>query len=123
MVRAGGDAEVAAEPWLEPGAAELLYNQVTTESEFLGTPGASRSPVIARAGFVAVMMRRRLDVDELLRRAPSRHPEPLRPGTGVPRVSFAVVAPPAEADLRDALPVGERQLVRRAQRRVNWFFS
>ena len=29
-------AERAAEPWLERGQAETLYNQVLVESEFLG---------------------------------------------------------------------------------------
>lgn len=60
MVREGGAAEAAAEPWLERGQAELLYNQICVESEFLGVPGAAHTLVIAREAFVNVMMRRRL---------------------------------------------------------------
>ena len=79
-----------------------------------GEPRRRRRHALARgrgrgvATSLRVMMRRRLDVDKLLRRAPSRHAEPLRPGTGVPRVSFAVVAPPATRGIR-GLPLRVRR--------------
>ena len=75
MVFSGGAAEAAAEPWLARGEAELLYNQVLVESDFLaGTFSTSRPLAIACEGFVAVMMRRRLydaDFSHYL----ERHPE------------------------------------------------
>lgn len=62
MVATGGEAAALAEPWLEPGAAETLYDAMLTESLFL-TP-TLREGVISRPAFVAVMLRHSLvDVD------------------------------------------------------------
>ena len=60
MLAAGGASEAAAEPWRERGQAELLYNQICIEAEFLGVPGAAHKLIIAREAFVNVLMRRRL---------------------------------------------------------------
>jgi len=74
MVRAGGENEATAEPWLETGESELLYNMVAMEADYLGMGGGSKAPTIAREPFVAVMMRRRLyDLDYAT--FLERHPE------------------------------------------------
>ena len=69
MKAAGGEHEALAEPWMERGEAELLYQQVLIESEFLGVAGSALELVVAREPFVQVMMRRRLyalDYDEFM---------------------------------------------------------
>jgi len=58
MSAAGGEAAATAEPWLDRGAAEQLYNQVLVESELL-TPLVERG-LVSCDGWVGVMMRRHL---------------------------------------------------------------
>ena len=77
-VAAGGAEGEAAEPLLERGEAEALYNQIIMEAELVGGAVSSRAPMVTRDAFVAVAMRRGLfDVNYegfLAQHPEERHP-------------------------------------------------